>query len=88
MRRTAARVDDPLGDSLMVEVRDFFAQDEILEQHRPALERPQRILVVRDRQSLVGRQYGALVGRELMHIAAWRHGLHATEALRSGSRAG
>ena len=50
------RVDDSLRDSLVVEVRDFFAQDEVLEQRRPARAGPQRILVVRDRDTLAGRQ--------------------------------
>ena len=59
VRRRAARVHDPLGDTLVVEVRDLLAQDEVFEQRRPAQPRLQRILVVRDRHALIGGQRAA-----------------------------
>ena len=52
----ASRVHDPLGDSLMVEVGDLLAEDEVLQQGgapEPGLE---RALVVGDRLAEVGRQ--------------------------------
>ena len=47
---------DALGNALVVEMRDLFAQDEIFEQRRPAQPGFQRVLVVRDRHALVGGQ--------------------------------
>ena len=52
-------MDDALGDALVVEVGDLLAQDEVLEQRRPAQAGLQRILVVGDRHALVGRQMTA-----------------------------
>ena len=46
VRRRAARVDDALGDALVVEVGDLLAEDEVLEQRRPAQPGLQRVLVV------------------------------------------
>ena len=56
MRPGAARMHDTLGDALMVEMRDLLAQDEIFEQARAALAALERILIVGDRRSLVGRE--------------------------------
>ena len=56
MRPGAARMHDALGDALMVEMGDLLAQDEIFEQARAALAALERILIVGDRRSLVGRQ--------------------------------
>ena len=47
-------MNDALGNALMIEVGDFLAEDEILEQRRPAQPGLQRILIVRDRYALVG----------------------------------
>ena len=52
----AAGVHDALGDALVVEVEDLLAEVEVLEQRRPALADPQRVLVVGDRHALRGRQ--------------------------------
>ncbi|MNL39333.1 hypothetical protein D3C87_1616070 [compost metagenome] len=52
----AARVHDALGNALVVEVRNFFTQDEVFQQRRPAHARLERMLVVRHRHTLVGRQ--------------------------------
>ena len=56
VRSRAARVDDPLRDALVVEVRDLLAQDEVFEQRRAAQPRFQRILVVADRDALIRRE--------------------------------
>ena len=56
VRARAARVHDALRDPLVVEVGDLLAQDEVLEQRRPARAEPQRVLVVGDRHALVRRQ--------------------------------
>ena len=52
----AAGVHDALGDALVVEVEDLLAEVEVLEQRRAALADPQRVLVVGDRNALLGGQ--------------------------------
>ena len=47
---------DALGDPLVIEMRDLFAEDEVLEERRAAQPRFERVLVVGDRHALVGRQ--------------------------------
>ena len=59
--RRSARVHDPLGNALVVEVGDLLAEDEVLEQRRPTQPRFERVLVVGDRHALIGRQ--RLIGR-------------------------
>ena len=46
MRAGAARVNDALGDALVVEMRDLLAQDEVFKQRRPAHAALQGILVI------------------------------------------
>src|SRR4030095_126351 len=53
MRAGTAGVDDALGDTLVVEVRDLLAQDEVFEERRAAQAGLQRILVVRDLDALI-----------------------------------
>jgi len=54
--RKAARVDDPLGDALVIEVGDLLAEDEVLEEGGPTQPALERVLVVRDGLGEVGRQ--------------------------------
>ena len=63
MRRRAARVDDALGNALVVEVRDLLAQDEVFEQRRTAQPGLERVLVVGDRHALIGGQRAARSNR-------------------------
>lgn len=68
MRAGAACVHDALGNALVIEMGDLFAEDEVLQQARAAA---QRVLVVRDRNALVGRQSlvqiaGGLMGSPLL----------------------
>lgn len=46
VRRGAASVDDTLRDTLMVEMGDFFAQDEIFQQRRAARSGAQGVLII------------------------------------------
>ena len=48
---------DPLGNALVVEVRDLLAEDEVLEQGRAAQPGLERVLVVGDRLAEVRRQH-------------------------------
>ena len=70
VRARAARMDDPLGNPLVIEVRDLLAEDEVFEQRRPACARAQRVLIVRNRQALIGRQGLRRRCRRLMCLAA------------------
>src|ERR1700687_4700881 len=47
----------------MVEVEDLFAEDEVLEQRRPARAGLEAVLIVRDADALVGRQMRVRVMR-------------------------
>ena len=53
---SSARVDDALGNSLVVEVRDLFTQNEVFEEGRTAQPGLQRVLVVGNRDALIGGQ--------------------------------
>ena len=55
----ATGVHDTLGDPLVIEVEDLLAEVEVLEQRRPPLADPQRVLVVRDRHALLGGEAAA-----------------------------
>ena len=70
VRTGAAGVDDPLGNALVVEVADLLAQHEVFEQGRPAGVGLQRILVVRDRDAVVGRQGRVAAAARLMDFTA------------------
>src|SRR5690606_14101113 len=59
-----------LGNALVVEVHDLFAEDEVLQQGRTARALPERILVVGDRHALVGGQPRALAAGLLLVFAA------------------
>jgi hypothetical protein len=56
VRGAAARVDDALGNSLVIEVRDLLAEVEILEKRGSALPGLQGVLVVVDARALVRRE--------------------------------
>ena len=55
----AAGMDDALGNTLVIEMRDFLAHQDVFEQRRTANVRFERILVVADDDALIGRQVGA-----------------------------
>src|SRR6185312_9244396 len=84
VRRRAARMYHALGNALMIEVGDLLAEDEILQQARAAHAALQRVLVVRDRDALVGGQGVRRRTRRLMEFAAGTGGRLAGRRL--GSR--
>ena len=63
-------MDDALRDSLMVEVGDLFAKDEIFEEGGAAAAGSERILIIGDGEALIGGQDGAVFGGLLMGFAA------------------
>jgi hypothetical protein len=56
VRTEAARVNDALGNALVVEVEDLLPEVEVLQRGGPSLADPQGVLVVSDRDTLLGRQ--------------------------------
>jgi hypothetical protein len=73
----AAGVDDALGDTLVVEVGDLLAQDEVFEEGGAAVADLQRLLVVADAAALVGSKGLAVVafavGIEIALLTALIH---------------
>ncbi len=70
MRAVAARMHDALGNALVVEVEDLLAEMKVLDQRRTARADLQRVLIVRDRSALCGRQDRLVIGRDLVQFAA------------------
>ena len=71
---------DALRDALVIEMGDLLAQDEILEQRRAARAALERILIVGDRDALIGGQCIAGFRSDLMGLAAVARA-HAVVAL-------
>ena len=67
----AAGVDDPLGDALVVEVEDLLPEVEVFQQRRAAGTGLERVLVVGDRDALLGGQYRRIAARRLVGLAAF-----------------
>jgi hypothetical protein len=74
MGAVAARVHNALRNALVIEVKDLFAEVEILNQRWPAWADLQRILVVRNRAALSRGQDRHVAGRNLMELAAFTTG--------------
>jgi len=70
VRARAARVHDAFRDALVIEVRDFFAQDEVFEQGRATGAGAQGVLVIRDRRPLVRGERGVSTSAHLVGLAA------------------
>ncbi len=73
VRRRAAGVDDALGDPLVIEMRDLLAEDEVLEERRPAQAGLERALIVANRHALIGGQL--LIGGVHAHPVERSNGL-------------
>jgi hypothetical protein len=54
MRARRSRMNDTLGNTLVIEMRDFVAKDEILQERRAAGIGPERVLIIGERDALVG----------------------------------
>ncbi len=68
-------MDHPLGDALMVEMEDFLAQDEVFQQRRTALARAKAVLVIGNRDALLGRHRAVGILGGLVGFAAMALGL-------------
>lgn len=69
MRAVTAGMNDALGDSLVVEMEEFLAQMEVFEKRWAAMTGAQRVLIVRDRNALLGCERGYVGARNLMGFA-------------------
>src|SRR6185295_4172383 len=67
-RRT--RMYDALGNTLVIEMSDFFAEDEILQKRRATPIGPERVLIIGKRDALVRGQCGVLSTSDLVQLAA------------------
>src|SRR5450759_5316468 len=70
MRARRTRVNDTLGNTLVIEMVYFFAEDEILQKRRAARIGPERVLIVGDREALIGSERGVLSSSDLVQFAA------------------
>ena len=70
MHARRSRVDDTLGNTLVIEMRDFFAKDEILQKRRASRVGSERILIIGKRDALVRGERGVLSTSDLVQLAA------------------
>src|SRR5687768_9683617 len=68
----SARMHDALGDALVVEMRDFLAEDVVFEQRGAARPDLEGVLIVGDDAALVGGERLVLRTGNLMSLAAER----------------
>ena len=66
----SSRMDYAFRYSLMVEMGDLLPKNEVLKQSWPASTDAQRVLIVANRNALVGRENFALLGGGLVCFAA------------------
>jgi hypothetical protein len=83
MRSESTCMNHPFGYAFVVEMHNFLAKMKILQRKGAAFSNPQRILVVGNRYSLLGRQHGDLASSNLVDFAAIssRDGLIAMRAV-------
>src|SRR5665647_1733345 len=72
MRTRRSRVNDALGNTFVIEMGDFFAEDEILQKRRAVRIGPERILIVRKGDALVRGERGVLSTSDLVQLATGR----------------
>ena len=72
MHARRPRVNNTLGNALVIEMRDFFAEDEILKKRGAVLIGPERVLIVGKRDALVRGERGMLSTSDLVQLAACR----------------
>src|SRR5690606_17297809 len=70
VRPVPARMHDALGNPLVVEMRDLFAEDEVLEQGGTTHADLERVLIVGDDQTLIGGQRYVGTVHLLMELAS------------------
>jgi len=73
MHARRSRVNDTLGNTLVIEMRNFLAEDKILEKCRAARIGLERILIIGERDTLVCSERRVCSASDLMHFAAGGH---------------
>src|SRR5450756_693261 len=73
MHARRSRVNDTLGNTLVIEMRDFFAKDEILQKRRAVRIGPERVLIIEKRDALVRGERGMLSTSDLVQLATGSH---------------
>ena len=63
-------VNNPFRYPFVIEMEDLFTQDEVFQQCGAARVRPERVLVVGKRDSLIGGERGMLAAGNLVQLAA------------------
>ena len=63
-------MDNTFRNALVIEMKDFFAQDEIFQQCGSARIRPERVLIIRKHDALIGGERGMLATGNLVKLAA------------------
>ena len=70
MRARCSRMNDTFRNALVVEMRDFVAKDEILQERRAAGIRPERVLIIGERDALVSGERRMASARDLVQLTA------------------
>ena len=70
MRARCSRMNDTFRNALVVEMRDFVAKDEILQERRAARIRPERVLIIGERDALVSGERRMASARDLVQLTA------------------
>jgi hypothetical protein len=70
MRARRSRVNDTLGNPFVIEMRDFFAKDEILGERRAVRIGSERILIIGKRDALIRGECGVFSTNALVQLAA------------------
>jgi hypothetical protein len=73
MHARPSRVNDTLRNTLVIEMRDFFAKDEILQKRRAARIGSERVLIIGNCHALVRGERGVLSSSDLVQLAAGSH---------------
>ena len=70
MRARCSRMNDTFPNTLVIEMRDFVAKDEILQERRAARIRPERVLIIGERDALVSGERRMASARDLVQLTA------------------
>ena len=64
-----SRVNDTLGNPLVIKIRVFFAKDEILQERRASRIGPKRVFIIAKRDPLVRGKHWMLATDDLVQLA-------------------
>jgi hypothetical protein len=70
MHARCSRMNDTFWNALVIEMRDFVAKDEILQERRAAGIGAERVLIIGERNALVGGERRMAAARDLVQFTA------------------